>query len=85
MNCLAIMESGNYALALVKNLEEEGIQCQVVSTPCKLSKEGCGYSVRFNLKDKEDLVKIALQNGIIIKSFYKIIKDTLRTKYHKFL
>ena len=83
MVCIAVMESGNYALALSKELEDIGVVSQVISTPCKLSGEGCGYSVKFDLKDKETVERISLNHEIKIKSYFKSSKELFKSKYQK--
>ena len=83
MLCVAVMESGNFALALSRELEDAGILSQVISTPCKLAKEGCGYSLRFDLKDKLSVEKIALEVEIKVNSYYKVSKDFMKSKYQK--
>ena len=85
MNCIAIMESGNFALALTRLLNDGGIQAQVVSTPCRLSGEGCGYSVKFDENDKDGIFRIANEKNIKINSVYWITKEHARQKYHKLL
>jgi len=83
MLCIAVMESGNHAIALSQELENAGVMAQVISTPCKLAKEGCGYSLRFDMNDQEAINKIATERDLKVRSYYRVSKDFMKSKYQK--
>lgn len=83
MNCIALMYSGNYVLNICRQLERKGYVFEVISTPCQLAKEGCGYCLKF----PEEYKDIVLNEGIInrqpIREIYRIIPLFSKNKYEK--
>jgi len=82
---LAILDSGNYAFNLCRILEKKGYVFEVISTPCQIAKDGCGYCIKFPLEYKKLLLDEALANKITVREIYKIIPLYTRNKYEKIL
>jgi len=80
---LAIVDSGNYALQLCSILEGKGYSFEVIPTPCKIAKGGCGYCLKFPLRFKDIVLQQARRNGIIIREIYSIETQGLKNKYEK--
>lgn len=81
MDCLAICESGNFALKLCDKLDKKGFYCEVASTPCKLAKEGCSYCIKFSNSIYDDVIATAKEAGIKIVMTYKIEKGLTSNNY----
>lgn len=67
---LATVASSTSANRLKRSLMEFGITASVIQTPHSLTKEGCGYSLRFDEVSKMIVEKTALELGIKIRAFY---------------
>ncbi len=52
-------------------LAHEGKKSSVIQTPSALTKEGCGFSVRFNDADKDLITGFSEKNNITIRAFFK--------------
>jgi hypothetical protein len=83
MNCLAIVDSGNYAINFCTILERKGYIFEVVGTPCQIAKGGCGYSIKFPIEYKDLLLSEAQRHGIVIRELYGIIPMQNKNKYEK--
>ncbi len=80
---LAVVESGNYALSLCRLLEKKGFYFEVVATPCRIAKGGCGYSIKFPLEYKDVLIGEATLNNIRIEAVYKVITGFNKNYYER--
>lgn len=85
MDCLAIMDSGNYAHHLSSILERKGHVFEVVATPCQIARDGCGYCIRLPEEDVGLLVKEAAASRMPVKEVYKVIPLLTRNRYEKIL
>lgn len=84
MDCLAIVSSGNYAFKLCRVLERKGYVFEVVSVPCHIAKDGCGYCLKFPMQYMDLVMSVGRANGIIIREIYKIIRLLpTRNKYER--
>lgn len=82
MNCLALLDSGNYAIFISNKLRKIGIDSEIIPTPCKIAENGCGYCLKFNCEHKDLILHHANQNNIKIDEIYKINTDN-KNKYGK--
>ena len=80
---LATVASSTSANRIKRSLMASGINTVVVQTPAPLTKEGCGYSIRFDDSLKPTVEQTALELGINIRAFYseKIVDG--KRKYFK--
>lgn len=85
MECLAIFRSGNYVYNLCRVLEREGYVFEVVSTPCQIAKEGCGYCLKFPYEYKDLVVERSRTSGIAIKEIYEIVPLFNKNKYNRIM
>lgn len=83
MDCLAILNSGNYAFALCNALERKGYVFQVVSTPCHIAKGGCGYCLKFPLEYLDLIVNEGKINRMPVIEIYRIIPLFSKNKYER--
>lgn len=83
MLSIAIMDSGNYALALCRALERKGYVFEVVSTPCQLAKSGCGYCIKYPSEFTELVVREGKDIGIPVREVFNIIPYGFKNRYEK--
>jgi len=83
MYCLALLDSGNYVLRLCRILEQKGYPVEVVSTPCKIAKDGCGYCLKFSEQYKDTIIREGNEAGIYVKKIYNIISMRYKNVYEK--
>ena len=85
MNAIAIVDSGNYAMRLCHILEKKGYVFEVVSTPCQIAKDGCGYCIRFPLEFKDLIVNEGKVNSIAVREVYNIVNLVTKYRYERVL
>ena len=83
MDCLALFDSGNYAIGLCGILERMGYVFELVSIPCRIAKTGCGYCLRFPEDYKEMVVGEGRSNGFPVREIYRIIPEFSKNAYKK--
>ncbi len=81
MDCLGIMESGNYVYKLCSILEKKGYVFEVVSVPCHIAKSGCGYCLKFPEEYIDLIVNEAYINKMRILEIYLIKPGFNKNKY----
>ena len=59
------------------------IRIKIIQTPVQLTKEGCGYALRFDDADKKEVAAAAGRLKINIRSFYKEVTKDGKTIYIK--
>lgn len=83
MYCIAILYSGNFAFSLCRYLEQKGYVFEVISTPCQIAKDGCGYCLKFPELYMDVVTKTAAENRIAIREIYRIVPMFSKNKYEK--
>lgn len=83
MYCLALLDSGNYAFNLCSILEKKGAALEVVSTPCQISKGGCGYCLKFPVELKDMVIKEGKKNNLPVRAVYKAIPRVSGIRYER--
>lgn len=83
MKCIAILETGNYVYKLNSALEEKGYKFDIVSTPCHVTKGGCGLCLKFPEEYLVVVVKEATAIKTPIKAVYRVIPAFAKNKYHR--
>jgi len=83
MNCLALLESGNYVINLCRALERNGFVFEVVSTPCQISKGGCGYSLKFPCEYKNIVLDFARKLNYKVLEIYSTNDMITKFTYEK--
>ncbi len=81
MDCIALYDSGNFAYRICRVFEQKGIVFQVISTPCKVTKTGCGYCLLFPEQYLNHVISVSTANGFQVKEVYKIEYNQGRKKY----
>jgi len=81
--CIANFDSGNHAYELCRILERKGYVFEVVSTPCHIARDGCGYSMRLPLSHAHLLIEEGLAHGIPVREIYRIVSGYTRRRYEK--
>jgi len=83
MECLALFDSGNYVFNFCRIMENKGYVFEVVSTPCQIAKNGCGYSLKFPIEYKDLIIRSAIECKMPVREIYKIIPMFTKNKYEK--
>lgn len=83
MYCLAILDSGNYVFNLCRILEKKGYVFEVVSTPCHIAKDGCGYCLKFPIEYRDMVVCEGILNRMPVREIYKIIPYATKNRYER--
>ena len=83
MDCIAITDSGNYALKLHSVLAGRGYVFEVISTPCRIAKNGCSYCLKFPLEFKDMVLQEAMRSNIAIREMYSIEKQPAKNRYER--
>lgn len=68
---LATVASVNSANRIRQKLLSHSIQAKIIQTPSSLTKEGCGYSLRFDDEHKQVVARAAKELRINIRSFFR--------------
>lgn len=69
---IGILGSGNYAISLNRALKNQGSEMDVIPTPCKLSRTGCSYCIRFPVHMKDVVIKAGIENKTPILEVYEM-------------
>ncbi|HHW23068.1 MAG TPA: DUF3343 domain-containing protein [Clostridiaceae bacterium] len=85
MDCIALYDSGNYAYRICRIFEQRGLVFQVISTPCKVSKTGCGYCLLFPEQYMNQVISTSAAYGCPVREVYRIEYVNDRKKYVKLL
>ncbi len=81
---LATVASVNSANRIRLHLAQKySVQSRVIQTPSALTKEGCGYSIRFKDEHKSSVAKAASELKINIRSFFREEEKNSETVYVK--
>lgn len=83
MDCLAVVDSGNYAISLCKILERKGYIFEVIATPCQIARHGCGYCIKLPLELKDMIINEGLANRIPVREIYTVEKLQNRNRYER--
>ena len=81
MDCIALFDSGNYANRVSRIFEKKGLDFHVISTPCRVSKTGCGYCLLFPEKYLEQVIAAGKACNCPVRAAYRIIEEKERKKY----
>lgn len=83
MNCLGLMESGNYAYHLCRLFEKKGLVFEVVPVPCKIAKGGCGYCLKFPIEFTDEIMAAGKACGMPVREVYKITPSLMKVDYER--
>ena len=78
---LATVASSTSANRLRRKLLEFGVTSSVIQTPHVLTRDGCGYSLRFEENAKMIVEKTASELGIRIRAFYSELTEEGKLAY----
>ncbi|NLK68033.1 MAG: DUF3343 domain-containing protein [Clostridiaceae bacterium] len=82
-DCLAVYDSGNFAIKISRHFERMGYVFEVISLPCKISTTGCGYCLKFPEEYKDMVLCESRKLNIRIRELYRVIKGNLKNTYEK--
>ncbi len=80
---LATVASSTSANRLRRKLLEFGVTSSVIQTPHTLTKDGCGYSLRFEETAKMIVEKTATELGIKIRALYAELTEDEKRVYRR--
>ena len=83
MKCIAILDSGNYVYKLDSMLQKKGFRFEVISTPCRLAKGGCGLCLKFPEEYLEVVIAESIEINTPIKEVYRVISGASKNKYKR--
>lgn len=83
MYYIALLDSGNYVLRLCDILERQGYVFEVISTPCQIAKNGCGYCLKFPGQYIDKVLDTAASNNIAVREVFELIPGFNRNRYKK--
>lgn len=83
MDCLAVYDSGNYTLRMSRHFDKMGLVFEVVSLPCAISSQGCGYCLKFPEKYIDIVVSESRANKYPVRELYKVYKGATKNTYKK--
>ena len=83
MDGLAIFYSGNYAFAIYNILERKGFTFEVVTTPCKIARGGCGYCLRFPLEYLDMVIQEGNTSRMPVLEAFKVIPMYTKNHYER--
>lgn len=83
MYCIGTVDSGNFALNLCRILETKGYVVEVIPTPCRIAKDGCGYCLRFPEEYMNVVLDEAKSSNIRIREIYRVIPAGTRNRYDR--
>lgn len=75
---IATVASSTSANRIKRSLSFKNIFSSVIQTPHLLTKDGCGYSLRFDSEHKDTVIKTAEELGINLRAIY--IEETISGK-----
>ncbi len=78
---LATVASITAANRIKRCAAERGISAAVIQTPLALTKEGCGYSVRFDDSGRKTIASCARELNIKIRAFFTETEVSGEKKY----
>ena len=81
--CLAMFDSGNYVFNLHRILEQKGYSFEVVATPCRIAKGGCGYCLKFPEECTDAVINEAGLNNMVVREIYRVTPLFSKNKYEK--
>lgn len=85
VDCIALYDSGNYAYRVCRIFEQKGIVFQVISTPCRVSKTGCGYCLLFPEQYLSQVISVSAECGCPVREVYRMEYVQDRKKYTRIL
>lgn len=80
---IAIVDSGNYAMKFCSILEKKGYVFEVISTPCQIAKDGCGYCIKFPLELKDVIIDEGKAHNIAVREIYRIVNMVTKNRYER--
>lgn len=80
---LATLASLTSANRIKRGMNELGVYISIIQTPHILSKEGCGYSLRFDDSARKLIESTASDLGIKIRAFYIEATENNKISYKK--
>ncbi len=83
MDCLAVYDSGNYTIKMCREFERKGLVFEIISLPCKISSQGCGYCLKFPEEYKDIVVQESKSLNYPVREVYKVIKGLTKNTYEK--
>lgn len=80
---IAILDSGNYALHLIRRFEIKGIYFEFVPIPCTIGWNGCGYCIKFPMEYMDKIISEAENNKTPVRAIYSVVSMFMKNKYTK--
>ena len=83
MDCLAVYDSGNYTIKMCRYFERKGLVFEVISLPCRISSQGCGYCLKFPEEYLKDVLAGSREMNYSIRELFRVNKGFMKNTYEK--
>lgn len=83
MDCLAVYDSGNYTIKMSRFFERQGLVFEVISLPCRISSQGCGYCLKFPEEYIELVLEKSREMNYPVRELYRVNKGFMKNNYEK--
>jgi hypothetical protein len=83
MDCLAVYDSGNYTIKICRHFEKKGLVFEMISLPCRISSQGCGYCLKFPEKYIDTVISQSRAIKHPVRELYRVIKGVTKNSYEK--
>lgn len=83
MDCIALYDSGNYAYRVARIFQQRGYTFEVISTPCRISRTGCGYCLLFPFTFLKSVLAESLACGCPVREAFQIVEKNGKREYIK--
>lgn len=81
MDCIALYDSGNYAYRICRVFEQKGLVFEVISTPCRVSRTGCGYCLKFPEEYLNRVVAESRAYQCPVREAFRVVASNGRNHY----
>ena len=63
--------------------EKKGLVFEVVSLPCRISSQGCGYCLKFPYEYKDIVISESMALNYPVRELYRVNRGFMKNTYEK--
>ena len=83
MDCLAVYDSGNYTIKMSRYFEKKGLVFEVISLPCRISSQGCGYCLKFPEERLKEVLAGSREMNYCVRELFRVNRGFTKNAYEK--
>lgn len=83
MDCLAVYDSGNYTIKMCRHFERKGLVFEMISLPCKISYQGCGYCLKFPEEYIDTVILESRAQDYPVRQLFRVRKEFMKNTYER--